>query len=59
MMRLGAVISASLASIAARWAMTRSSTLAEIAHEGVPLTLKPHIDTSVVTMGMDHAYSLM
>ena len=37
-MRLGAVISASLASIAVRWAMTRSSTLAEIAREGVPLT---------------------
>ena len=37
-MRFGAVISASLASIAARWAMTRSSTLAEIAREGVPLT---------------------
>ena len=37
-MHLGAVISASLASIAARWAMTRSSTLAEIAREGVPLT---------------------
>ena len=38
MMRLGAVISASLASIAARWAMIRSSMLAEIVREGVPLT---------------------
>ena len=41
MMRLGAVISASLALIAARWAITRSSTLAEIACEGVPLTITP------------------
>ena len=37
-MHFGAVISALLASIAARWAMMRSSTLAEIACEGVPLT---------------------
>ena len=40
-MRLGVVISASLASITARWAMTRSSTLAEIVCEGVPLTITP------------------
>ena len=40
-MRFGAVISASLASIAVRWAITRSSMLAEIAREGVPLTITP------------------
>ena len=40
-MCLGAVISALLVSIAVRWAMTRSSTLAEIAREGVPLTITP------------------
>ena len=39
-MCLRAVISALLASIAARWAMTRSSASAEIVHEGVPLTVR-------------------
>ena len=45
-MRFGAVISASLASMAERWAMTRSSASAELAREGVPLTRtqSPKID---------------
>ena len=49
-MRLGAVISTLLASIAGRWAMTRSSTLAEIAREGVPLTT-PKSNLRVISRG--------
>ena len=41
MMCFGAVISTSLASMAERWAMIRSSVLAEVAREGVPLTITP------------------